>query len=64
MPADVLAPKVAKASAGMVLSVHDRQHVGLLHYEYGLLLLNKIQDRIQNVNKSLIIFKQFSMLKS
>ena len=27
MPADALAPKVAKVSAGMVLAVQDRQHV-------------------------------------
>ena len=27
LPADALAPKVAKASAGMVLAVQDRQHV-------------------------------------
>ena len=27
MPADALAPKVASASAGMVLAVYDRQHV-------------------------------------
>ena len=26
MPADALAPKVARASAGMVLAVYDRQH--------------------------------------
>ena len=27
MPADALAPKVARASAGMVLAVYNRQHV-------------------------------------
>ena len=41
MLTDTLAPKVARASAGMVLSVWDRQHVGLLHCQFGL-LLNKI----------------------
>ena len=41
MPTDALAPKVARASAGMVLSVYDRQYVGLLHCEFGLLLLKK-----------------------
>ena len=56
MPADALAPKVARASAGMVLLVYDRQHVGLRHCEFGLFLLNKIQDMIQNVNTSLTIF--------
>ena len=30
MPADSLAPKVARASAGMVLTVQDRQYVLLL----------------------------------
>ena len=27
MPADVLAPKVARVTAGMVLAVYDRQHL-------------------------------------
>ena len=27
MPADALAPNVARGSAGMVLAVYDRQHV-------------------------------------
>ena len=27
MPADALAPKVASASAGMVLAVYDKQHI-------------------------------------
>ena len=30
MPADVLAPKVARESAGIVLAVLDKQHVLLL----------------------------------
>ena len=30
MPADALAPKVARASAAMVLAVYDRQHALLL----------------------------------
>ena len=55
MPADVLAPKVARTSAGMVL-MYDRQQVGLLHGEFGLLLLNKIQTMIQSVNVFCIIF--------
>ena len=57
MPADVLAPQVSSVSAGMVLTVYDRQHVELPHCEFGLLLLNNIQDMIQNVNTSFIIFK-------
>ena len=57
MPADALAPEVARASTGMVFSASDRQHVGLLHCEFGLLLLNKIQDMMQNVNTSLVAFK-------
>ena len=66
MSADVLAPKVTRASAGMVMSVYDRQHVhvGLLHYELGFLLLNKIQDMMRNVNTSLIIFKTIQHVKS
>ena len=27
MPIDVLAPKIARASAGIILAVKDRQHV-------------------------------------
>ena len=57
MPADALAPKVSRASAGMVLSALDRQHVRLLHCEFGLLLLNKIKDMARNVNTSWIIFE-------
>ena len=30
-PADTLAPKVASASAGMVLALQDTQHVSLIH---------------------------------
>ena len=30
IPADALAPKVIRASAGMVLAVQDRQHILLL----------------------------------
>ena len=31
MPADALAPKLARASAAMVLAVYDRQHILLFH---------------------------------
>ena len=64
MPADALDPQVARVSAGMVLTVYDRQHVELLHCESGLLLLNKILDMIPKVNTctSFIISKQFSIL--
>ena len=62
IPGDSLAPKVARASAGMGLSVYDRQLVGLLHCEFGLFLLNKIQSMIRNVNTSLIILKQLHEL--
>ena len=64
MPADALAPKVARASAGIVLSVKDRQHVGLLHCKFGLLLLNTIQDMVQNADTSLLIFKTIQHVKS
>ena len=40
-----------------------RQHVGLLHCEFGLLLLNKTQDMMQNVNTSLTIFKIIQHVK-
>ena len=36
----------------------------MLHREFGLLLLNKIQDMILNVNASLIIFKAIQYHKS
>ena len=32
--------------------IDSRRHVGLLHCEFGLLLLTKIQDTIRNVNTS------------
>ena len=57
MPADALAPRVARGSVGMVLAVCDKQHVGLIFCEFGPLLVNKIQDIIRNVNASFIIFK-------
>ena len=65
MPADSLAPKVASASTGMVLTVLDRQYLGLLHRESGLVLIAKIQDMIRNVNTSftLIIFKTIQHVK-
>ena len=49
---------------GMVLTEKDRQHVGLLHCEFSLLLLNKIQDMIQNENTSFIVFKTIQHVKS
>ena len=59
LPADALVPKVTRASSGMVLTVKDRQHIGLLHCEFGLILMNKIKVMIWNVNASLIVFKHF-----
>ena len=56
-PADAPTPWVARASAGMVLTVYDRQHVGLLQCKSDLLLLNKIQDMMQNV-KTFLSLKQ------
>ena len=53
MPADALAPK---ASAGMVMAVQDRQHVLLFHSLFYLLSSSQMQDMIQNVNTSFIIF--------
>ena len=63
MPADALATLITRASAGMILTLKDRQHVGLLHCEFGYLLLNKMQDMIRNVNASFIILRQFSILR-
>ena len=57
MAADALAPKVARASTGMVLTEE------LLHWESGQLLLSKIQDMIQNMNTSFIIFKTIQIIK-
>ena len=36
----------------------------MLHCEFGLLLLNKIQDMIRNVNTSLMILKTIQHIKS
>ena len=38
--------------------------LGLLHDEFGLLLLNKIQDMIQNVNTSVVMLKTMQHVKS
>ena len=62
MPAD--AAKVARASAGMVLPVHNRQHVFLFLSLFHMLVLSQIQDTIQNVNISVIIFKTIQHVKS
>ena len=50
--AEALAPEVTRASAELVLTIQDWKHVGLLHCESDLLLLSKIQDMIQSVNKT------------
>ena len=44
-------------------SIGYRQHVGLLHCESSLLLLNKIQDMTWNVNTSFLIFKTIQHIK-
>ena len=41
-----------------------RQHAGMLHFKFGLLLLNEIQDMIRNVKTALIIFKTIKHVKS
>ena len=56
MSADALAPKVASASADMVLAVWDRQHVLLFHIQFHLIKSSKIQDTTQNVNISFRIY--------
>ena len=40
------------------------KHVELLHSEFGLLLLNRIQDMIRNVNTFLMIFKTIQHVNS
>ena len=64
MPPDALAPKVARASAGTVLTVWDRQHVLLLPSEFYAIASKKIQEMILNVNASFIIFKTIQHAKS
>ena len=64
MSAGALATSVAMASAGMVLTVQYRQHVGSYIVNLGVLLFYKIQDMIQIVNTYLIIFKIIQHVKS
>ena len=64
MPADAGAPKAARASAGTVLGAYDRQHVLLFQSPFHLLWSNQIQDMVQNVNMSFIIFKTIWHVKS
>ena len=54
MTADALAPKVASASAGMVLAVLYSQHVLLFQSKFYVLRSSQIQDTIQNVNISFL----------
>ena len=61
--ADALAPKVVKASGGMVLAVRDRQHILLFQSSFHLLVRNQIQDTIQNADFYLIIFKTIQDVK-
>ena len=55
--------KVARASAGIILCVTDRQHVLLLQNLFHLLASSQIQDTTENVATSLWSLKQFSMLR-
>ena len=50
MAADALAPKVARASVGMVLAVLDRQYVLLFQIQFHLHGSSRIPDMNQNVN--------------
>ena len=63
MPADALAIEVARASAGMLLTVQDRQLEGLPHFGFGLTLFNKIKYMMRNVNTSFISLQQFNMVR-
>ena len=63
--ADALATEVIRQA----ISIHgidsiDKKPEGLLHCELGLLLLNKIQDVIRNVNTLIKIFKTIQHVKS
>ena len=60
---DALAPKVTRASTGIILMIYNRQHVGLFRCE-SCLLLNKIQDMIPDVNTSFEIIKTIQHVKS
>ena len=60
MPADALAPKVARASAGMVLAVKDRTCIVVPDF-ISFTWVKPIQDMIQNVNISFAT--QFNMLR-
>ena len=64
MSADALATKVTRTSEGMVLALQDKQHVLLFQSSFHLLGLSEIQDTIQNVNISFIIFKTIQHVKS
>ena len=62
-PADALAPKVARASAGMVLALKDRQYILLLQSQFHLLGSSQIQDINENGNISIVIFKAIQRVK-
>ena len=62
-PADALASKVARASAGMVLALKDRQHILLLQSQFHLLGSSQIQDINENGNISIVICKAIQRVK-
>ena len=64
MPADALAPKVARASAGMVLAVWNRWRVLLFQSQFHWLQSIQIHDTFQNVNITFLIFKSIQHVKS
>ena len=65
MSADAPAPEDVRASAGMVLDVQERQDILLCGQNlFHLLGSSQIQDMIQNVNISFVIFKPIQHVKS
>ena len=64
MPADALALKVARVSAGMVLAMLDRQHAFLFQSKFHVLGSSQIQDTIENENIFFLMFKTIQHVKS
>ena len=59
---DVLAPKVARAAAGVVFGVKDRQHALFFQSKFNLLEWSQIEDTIHIMNIYIIFFIIFYSL--
>ena len=64
MPADALAPEVARASIGTVMNVWDWKHVLLLQCKFHQHVSNQIQVLIQDIITYFIIFEKIQHIKS